>query len=395
MLNILLVGDFAPCRGFEKVVLKRGKEVLGDALPFIKNADLSFINLECPLTFTDRAINKEGPALKADPACVSAIKDFSVVGLANNHILDFGRQGIEDTLNACSKHNIPTVGAGLSLNEAQNVFVKDCNGTRVAIIAIAEHEFNQSERGGAGSAPIDLIDNHQQIEKAKSIADIVILTLHGGNEYFPYPRPSHRKMMQHFIDLGVDAVICHHPHVPGGYEIYNGKPIVYSLGNFVFDTAKPPEDWNFGYMAHLSFDRETRKLNSIELIPYEQSVELQGVKLLEGQEKDNLLSKVESYRKKLNSETEWLDEWQAFVNRKTDSYILKIFFPFTMRGLGFLARNTPIAKLFFNKKNSLSKLNALRCQSHRELLIAALESRSQPRNDQSSPPPNPKRNPEV
>jgi hypothetical protein len=381
-LSVLFAGDFAPCRGFEKIVLQKMKNTLGDVLPIVKNADLSFINLECPLTKSEKPIYKDGPALKADPVCAEAIQNFSVVGLANNHILDYGRKGIEDTISACSEYGLPVVGAGLSLSEAQNVFVKDCGGVRVSVIAIAECEFNQSEQGGAGSAPIDLIDNYQQIEKAKRQADIVILTLHGGNEYFPYPRPGHRKMMRHFIDLGVDAVICHHPHVPGGYEMYKGKPIVYSLGNFIFDNAKPPKDWHLGYMAHMSFDRETKTLSSIELIPYEQSVELQGVKLLQGREKRNLLDRVEGYRQKLESETEWLKEWQAFVESQTDTYILKMLFPFPMkRGLGFLARNTPIAKLLFRKKNSLTKLNSLRCQSHRELLIAAFESRSLPRND--------------
>lgn len=380
-ITALFAGDFAPCRRFEEVVSSRGQDVLGDALPVIKNADLSFVNLECPLTSTNESINKDGPALKAAPICVTAIQDFSVVGLANNHVLDYGRKGLEETLKVCSDHGLPVVGAGLSLAEAQNVFVKECDGTRIAVIAIAEYEFNQSEQGGAGSAPIDLIDNYQQIKKARRIADIVILTLHGGNEYFPYPRPGHRKMMHHFIDLGVDAVICHHPHVPGSYEIYNGKPIVYSLGNLIFDNAKTPEDWDLGYMVQMSFDVVSKKLNSLELIPYEQSVELGGVKLLRGQDKKNLLDRVEGYRRKLETETEWLDEWHSFVDTKTDTYILKTFFPFSMRGLGFLSRNTSIAKLFFNRKNSLPKLNALRCQSHRELLIASLESKSQPRND--------------
>jgi len=381
-IKINFFGDFAPCRGFERVVLENGEDLLQDVLPLIENADLSFVNLECPITEADKKINKDGPALRAHPDCVNALRSFSVVGLANNHILDYGTEGLKETVDNCDKIKLPTVGAGLTLEEAQEVFVQDCHGTKVAIIAIAEHEFNQSEAGGAGSAPIDLIDNYHQIEKAKSVADVVILTLHGGNEYFPYPRPGHRKMMQHFIDLGVDAVICHHPHVPGAYEMYKGKPIVYSLGNFIFDNAKPPKDWDLGYIAQLSFDAESKEFSSIELIPYEQSVALGGVKLLEGERKQHLLNRIEAYREKLESNDEWLKEWQSFVDAKTDTYIVKLLFPFAIkRGLGFLARNTPIAKLFFNRKNSLTKLNTLRCQSHRELLIASLESRSQPRND--------------
>lgn len=90
----------------------------------------------------------------------------------------------------------------MDLNSAQQSFVQEVKGVKVAIIAIVEHEFNQSENGGAGSAPIDPIDNYQQIKQAKEHADIVIVTLHGGNEYFLYPRPGLRKLCQHFIDLG-------------------------------------------------------------------------------------------------------------------------------------------------------------------------------------------------
>lgn len=150
---------------------------------------------------------------------------------------------------------------------------------------------------------------------------------------------------------------------------------------FLFDHGNPPKDWNFGYMAKLIFDVESKAFASIELIPYEQSVQLGGVRLLKGDRKEELLRKVEHYREKLGNESEWLQEWDSFVRKKADGYLLKMFFPFTMRGLNFLSRYIPITRIFYNKRNSLSKLNLLRCQSHRELLIYSLESRSTSRND--------------
>lgn len=380
-INILFTGDFAPCRNFESIVLDKKEQVLGDALPFIEAADCSFTNLECVLTNHKKTINKSGPALKANPNCVEALKHFSVVGLANNHILDYGKQGLQDTLLACENLGLPTVGSGMDLVQAQKPFIHEVKGIKIAIIAIAEHEFNQSENNGAGSAPIDPIDNYQQIKHAKAQADIVIVTLHGGNEYFPYPRPGLRKLCKHYIDLGVDAVICHHPHVPGAYEYHQGKPIVYSLGNFLFDNANPPEGWNEGYMVKLNFDHGTKGFLGLELIPYSQSVKDGGVKLCTGKEKDKFLDKIESYRRKLENNDEWQIEWKEFVAKHSESYIMRQFFPFSFRGIGFLARNTPIAKLFFNHSNSLPKLNMLRCQSHRELLTAALEENSQSRDN--------------
>src|SRR5690606_40097485 len=116
--------------------------------------------------------------------------------------------------------------------KAQQPFIQDVKGVKIAIIALAEHEFNQSEDGGAGSAPIDPIENYQQIIQAKAQADVVIVTLHGGNEYFPYTRPGLRKICKHYIDLGADAVICHHLLVPGAYEYYEGNHLVSYSCNF-------------------------------------------------------------------------------------------------------------------------------------------------------------------
>jgi len=217
--------------------------------------------------------------------------------------------------------------------------------------------------------------------QAKQKADIIVVTLHGGNEYFPYPRPGLRKLCQYYIDLGVEAVICHHPHVPGAFEYYNGKPIIYSLGNFIFDSANPPKDWDLGYMASLQFDVDAKSIKSLELIPYKQSVELGGIQLLQGNEKLGLLERIEGYKRKLENNLGWLNEWQAFVNSQADSFVVRHFFPLTFKGMGFLARNTPISKLLFTKGNSLPKLNMLRCQSHRELLTAVLELKSKTRND--------------
>lgn len=380
-LNVLFCGDFAPCRKFEPVVLNKKNTVLGDALPIIQEADFSFINLECVLTDHNQAINKSGPALKANPICIEALRDFSLVGLANNHILDFGKKGLVDTIDVCKKSGLSTVGAGESLEQAQQPYIREIKGIKIAIIAVAEHEFNQSENNGAGSAPIDTIDNYQQIKQAKAQADVVVVTLHGGNEYFPYPRPGLRKLCHHYIDLGVEAVICHHPHVPGAHEYYQGKPIVYSLGNFLFDNTKPPKDWELGQIVQLHFSFENKAFEKMELIPYKQSVALGGVKLLEGEEKTALLHRVNAYREKLEDNDALLKEWNMFVSKQADSYIMRHFFPITFRGLGVLARNTPIAKLFYNKTNSLSKLNMLRCQSHRELLTAVLEAKSKLRND--------------
>lgn len=374
-INILFAGDFAPCRGFEPLIVQRQEAIMGEALGYIKSADISFVNLECPLTKGGQSIKKSGPSLRssASTASILAKAGFTLVGLANNHVFDYGQKGLQDTLNAFDSLGIPVVGAGMDLSVAQQPFITEEKGVKVAIIAIAEHEFNQSEKNRAGSAPIDPIYNFQQIKQAQAKADIVIVTLHGGNEYFPYPRPGLRKLCRFYIDLGVNAVICHHPHVPGAYEYYQNKPIVYSLGNFIFDVVNPPKEWEFGYMASLLFDSGNKTLLKLELIPYQQSTALGGIRLLQGEEKTAFLTKIDKMKSILEDDTAWLNEWQKFVNKQADSYLLRQYSPVFFRGLGFLSRYTSLTKLFFNKNNGLDKLNMIRCQSHRELLLAVLK----------------------
>ena len=372
-LDFLFCGDFAPCHRFENIVIEHNENVFGDALTLIKNSHASFANLECPLTTSNCPIAKSGPNLRAHPDCIHALKPFSLIGLANNHIMDFGNTGLKSTIDTCNSINLPTTGIGSNLFEARRFHVITVEELSVAIIAIAEHEFNQAGENTAGSASIDVIDNYHQIIQAKKSADMVIVTLHGGNEYFPYPRPGLRKLCQHYIDLGVEAVVCHHPHVPGAYEYYNGKPIFYSLGNLIFDNPKPTKDWDLGYMVKLEFNKQKKIISNTEIIPYKQSIELGGLKLLAGEEKDRLIKRIESYRMTLETEEIYMKKWKNFVKMQSNNYLLSQYSPILFRGIGYLSRKLPLSKLFINKNNINRKLNLVRCESHLELLTNILE----------------------
>lgn len=143
-----------------------------------------------------RTDKQNGPALKASPATAKALGNagFTVVGLANNHVLDYGPEGLKDTIDACASLGLSVIGAGMDLACAQEPFFAQVSGVKVAIVAVAEPEFSQAKDDSAGAAPADPVDNYRQIILARQGADIVIVTLHGGNEYFPYPRPGLRKL---------------------------------------------------------------------------------------------------------------------------------------------------------------------------------------------------------
>jgi len=370
-ISLLFAGDFAPCRGFEGLTLNRGSEIFGDLQEDIFRADLSFLNLETPLCTSGVPIEKCGPNIRAHPDCIKAVADagFDVIGLANNHIMDFGESGLKETMTACEDAGLSFCGAGTNLEEAQQIRIVEKKGVKIACIAVAEHEFSIAGHDNPGAALLDPIDNFLQIEQARKQADLVFVTIHGGNEYFPYPRPGLRKVCKFYLNRGADAVICHHAHVPGAYEIFDGKPIVYSLGNLLFDRDKPPKDWDKGYAIKLDYNVETKSLSSLEVIPYTQSVAQGGINKMQGKTKDDFLENLAAYRRTINDEKAYQNAWDDFCKKEKNIILLKQFLPFHFKGMRRISKMVkPELFLMPTKKNRRLKLNTIRCESHLELL---------------------------
>jgi len=243
--TLTIAGDLSPIGRAEALLVnKHFKEVWGGLLEILTNGDLSVVNLECPLTYRKTPILKAGPHLRADPRCAESIHagGFDVVTLANNHILDMGQEGLLDTCQACQEAGLSTVGVGRNLSEANRPLIQTVKGIRVAIIALAEHEFSIATYDKAGACALDPIENYYQIMRAKELADFVLVVFHGGNEYYALPSPRMVKTCRYFVDCGAHAVVCHHTHVPSGIEFYHDAPIVYGTGNFLFDWPQPRQN---------------------------------------------------------------------------------------------------------------------------------------------------------
>ncbi|MFW6383561.1 MAG: CapA family protein, partial [Nanoarchaeota archaeon] len=174
---------------------------------------------------------------------------------------------------------------------------------------------------------------------------------------------------------GADAVVCHHPHVPGAYEFYKKKPVIYSLGNLIFDALKPRPGWNEGYAAKISFNLCEMKLSDCEFIPYKQSVEFGGIQKLKGTEKDNFLLQLKNYNETLSNEPDYTKEWENFCAKNAKKVLLNMFSPIRFRGLSRINRVIDLVKFVFPKSLKLLRLNYVRCESHRELLEHILEKK--------------------
>src|SRR5690606_37754227 len=152
----------------------------------------------------------------------------------NNHILDYNERGVFDTLAFCAENNIATVGAGKDKWNAREPYFLESRRGRIAILNIAENEWASSTNSSAGANGMDLLNNIKQIQEAKAVRQFVFVIVHGGHEYFNLPSPRMKEQYRFYIENGADLVVGHHTHCISGFELYRGRPIYYSLGNFLF-----------------------------------------------------------------------------------------------------------------------------------------------------------------
>jgi len=249
-ISVVLVGDIMLNRGVEYMMKTEGN---GDfRFPFskiakdLKKADILFGNLEGPIS--DKGI-KVGSiySFRAEPEAIEGLTfaGFNLISLANNHAFDYGREALEDCLAKLSKAGIDYVGAGFNEGEAyggRTPVIKEIEGTKIGFLAytnLGPESWKASEKnsGIAWISEKDFEKIKKDIENAKSQADILIVSLHAGEEYAAEPTQFQIEFSKAAIDAGADLVIGHHPHVVQKSEKYKDKWIFYSLGNFVFDQS--------------------------------------------------------------------------------------------------------------------------------------------------------------
>ncbi len=369
-VKILVAGDFCPQnRVAEKFEHGDYQFVLGDVKDVLSEVDYSIVNFECPVVRGDeQPIPKQGPNLKCSENGIEGLKwaGFNCVTLANNHFLDYGKEGVSNTLEVCRKYGLDTVGGGLDLTEASKILYKDIKGKRIAIINCCEHEFSIATNNTAGSNPLNPIKQYYAILEAKKQVNYVLVIVHGGHEHFQLPSPRMQEAYRFFIDAGADAVVNHHQHCFSGYEMYKGKPIFYGLGNFCFDNPNTCNGlWTEGIMTELEFDSEKV---GFTIYPYHQCASEPNI--LFGD--DSLYRKrIEELNGIIANETALKNEVNKYYDHCANLYS-DAFEPVRMRYyLG--AKHRGWLPSFITKKNKLIISNKVCCESHRDILVRWFE----------------------
>ena len=373
MVKILFAGDFAPRTRVAQCLDNGNYEtIFGEVIPYTNNVDYAIVNLESPVVESDQAkpIKKLGPSLRCTSKTISALKyaGFNMVTLANNHFYDFAEDGVRDTLKLCRQESIDFVGGGNCLEEASKVFYKEIKGLKFAFINCCEHEFSIATSSTGGSNPINPIQQYYDIQEARKVSDYVILITHGGPEKYMYPTPRMKELFQFYIDAGADAVVNHHQHCYSGYEIYNGKPIFYGLGNFCFDYANNKKsNWNIGFMLTLTFDAD--KID-FDLVPYIQGFVNPGVEIMSLEDQELFKSDIQRINDVIQSDKDLTDSYEVFSKSMAQMYLMTLE-PYTSKYMRAL-RSRKLLPTTLSRKRALSIINYVKCESHLERFISAL-----------------------
>lgn len=370
MVNIVVAGDFYPCIQSDNNAFEEVKEIF-------KESDLNIINFECSLLAEkEKPIVKEGPSLSCNYNQFLQLTKLpaNLLTLANNHTLDYGIPGLKNIIEASAKNNINIVGAGITLKDAQKVFYFKKDDKVIGIINCCENEFSVANENLGGANGMDPIKIYHQIQIAKERADAIVIIVHGGHEYYQLPSPRMQELYHFFIDVGANVVVGHHPHCFSGMEKYSNGVIFYSLGNFYFNNNNSQHSiWNDGFFVKLIFKWQQSLNVEYEIIPYTQCLNNSSVLLKKGICKDKFFDEFKNLSSVIANREILQRKFDQFLKINEKKSIARML-PYSNHYLVGLFKRGFLPS-FLSKNAYVGRLNALQCESHRDILINILKSK--------------------
>jgi len=275
---MLFVGDIMLSRSVGELMVAKNDYLwpFRKIADFLKGADLTFANLETPVS--SRGI-KVGSiySFRSNPETIVGLKyaGFDLVSIANNHAWDYGRDAFTDTMTNLASAGISYVGGGHNESEAHTGVIKKIGDTSVGFLAYTNllPKSLSAVGNNAGVAVYDEAQMINDVAQLKTKASVVVVSFHWGEEYKPIHNALQEEIAHKAIDAGADLIIGHHPHVVEDVGQYKGKYIVYSLGNFIFDQNFSVETMS-GLAVKVWLKNNT--IDRIEKIPIHISKEYQA-----------------------------------------------------------------------------------------------------------------------
>lgn len=301
-VTISFAGDvlFDPGYSIYSAFKQRGCDVSqsfsADLLYKMRTADIMMLNNEFPYSYGGAPQENKMYTFRADPSSVSTLDDLGVdiVSLANNHTFDYGEQAFLDTLATLENADMPYVGAGRNLEDASSPYYFIVDGKKIAIIGASQIEktWNPDTRGATDSLSgvfrcLDAANLCATLQKAKSECDFVILYVHWGTESTDRLDAQQVSEVTKYVDAGADLIIGDHPHVLQEVGYVKGVPVIYSLGNYWFNSKTQDS-----CIVTLTLNTEDATIESLRFEPCMQ-INMSAVLLHDG-EKERVLNYMRS-----------------------------------------------------------------------------------------------------
>ena len=276
---------------------ERGNKVLGilseEVVNTMNNSDLMIANSEFTVSNRGKALSGKQYTFRAKPERLSIYGEMGIdlVTLANNHVYDFGQDAFLDMLDAFDNYKIPRIGAGHNIEEAMKPYYFVVNGYKIAFVNATRAEKYIMTPEAVDDSPgvfrcYDPTNMENLIKEVKKESDYVVAIIHFGKEGSHDLETEQVESAKKYIDAGADIVVGHHAHVLQGVEIYNDKPIIYNLGDFIFN-ANTEETAMF--QAKLNDD------GSMEYYIYPALQKGCYTDFLKNEEKQKLIDKINSW----------------------------------------------------------------------------------------------------
>ncbi len=314
--SILFVGDILLANEAERHIHKKGLNY-----PFWKikeellKYDFIFANMETPITKRGRPVVDKPFIFRISPENAECLKDLWIdaVSISNNHLMDYNTEGMKDTIAALDRLNIRHAGGGRNLTQARRPALLKYGGLSIVILAYCDRPPKEyyATKSLPGIAPLDLDIIREDIAAYKHKNTFVVISLHWGIEQTHVPQSYQIRAAHAIINAGADAIIGHHPHWPQGIEMYRGKPIVYSLGNFINGYINPVESDNIAVGFYFN-GTTLEKIKVIPLAGRNRQIRFQPF-VLSGKQANQFLGLIRNLSRGLNTELV-IDKGYGFIN---------------------------------------------------------------------------------
>lgn len=213
----------------------------GEVREYLNDADLALANFENPV-IRNAVWHPDATTFTGDLRLLPIVTNAGIdgVSLGNNHVLDAGAEGLQETLGHLDAAGIEHTGAGMDLADAREPMVFDLGGVEVGVLnyqGVPSYEWAWATQEAPGTAPMVADVMVEDIERLRSEVDLLVVMPHWGNEYLATPEPDQVDLAHRMTEAGADLIVGDHAHWPKGMEMYRGKPIFYGTGNFLFDQS--------------------------------------------------------------------------------------------------------------------------------------------------------------